>query len=82
MAAFGDSCRDSGHGLVAATDPLRMARKDDAPQQRVIDARNRGNGQRSVRLDAGKLDHLGPFLGFSGYELPEIGGRPRKRRAA
>jgi len=37
---------------------------------------------RSVRLDAGELDHLGPLLGFVGYELAEIGRRARKYRAA
>jgi hypothetical protein len=29
----------------------------------------------SVRLDAGELDHLGPFLRFVGDELSEVGGR-------
>jgi hypothetical protein len=28
---------------------------------------------RSLRLDVGELDHLGPFLGFIGNELAEIG---------
>src|SRR5262249_3836381 len=36
----------------------------------------------SLRLDAGRLDHLGPFLGFVGNELAKIGGRARERRAA
>jgi hypothetical protein len=30
----------------------------------------------SLRLDANELDHLGPFLGFVGDVLPEIGGEP------
>src|SRR5215510_11574354 len=37
---------------------------------------------RSLRLDAGRLDHLGPFLGFVGNELAKIGGRARECRAA
>src|SRR5262249_23485025 len=32
----------------------------------------------SLRLDAGGLDHLAPFLGFLGAELAKIGGRARK----
>src|SRR5262245_4883782 len=36
----------------------------------------------SVRLDAGELDHLGPFLGFVGDKLAELGRRSRQRRAA
>jgi hypothetical protein len=36
----------------------------------------------SLRLDAGELDHLGPFLGFVGNELAEIGRRARKHCAA
>jgi hypothetical protein len=35
---------------------------------------------RSIRLDAGEPDHLGPFLGFFGGELAEFamfgGGMP------
>ena len=33
------------------------------------------NVARSVQLRAGKLRHLGPFLGFVGHELREFGGR-------
>src|SRR5215831_8173197 len=36
----------------------------------------------SLRLDAGEFDHLGPFLGFVGDELAEVGRRERNRRAA
>src|SRR6476660_7921350 len=36
----------------------------------------------SVGLDAGRPDHLTPLLGFIGDELPEVGGRTRKYRAA
>src|SRR6266478_6091918 len=35
----------------------------------------------SLRLDAGGLDHFGPFLGFVGDELAEVGGRARKHSA-
>jgi len=35
----------------------------------------------SFRLDMGGADHLGPFLGFIGEELAELGRRERKRRA-
>src|SRR5262245_29846843 len=36
----------------------------------------------SLRLDAGGLDHLAPFLGFRGDEPAEVRRRARKRRAA
>src|SRR2546425_7460609 len=36
----------------------------------------------SVRLGAGKLDHLGPLLGFLGDEPAEVGGRAGKHDAA
>jgi hypothetical protein len=37
---------------------------------------------KSLRLDACKLDHLGPFLGLVRHELAEIGGRaPQRDRA-
>src|SRR5215813_5784687 len=36
---------------------------------------------RSLRLDARKLDHPGPFLGFLGDEVTEIGRRQRKLTA-
>jgi hypothetical protein len=36
----------------------------------------------SLRFDARDLDHLGPFRGFVGDELSEIGGRAHERRAA
>src|SRR3979490_287379 len=32
-----------------------------------------------LRLDAGRADHLGPFLGFLRDELAEPGGRARER---
>src|SRR6266542_3382803 len=35
----------------------------------------------SLRLDAGGLDYFGPFLGFVGDELAEVGGRARKHSA-
>src|SRR5215471_4371842 len=38
--------------------------------------------ERSVRFRARELDHLGPFLGFIGNELCEIGGRASKCRTA
>src|SRR5262245_31965667 len=34
----------------------------------------------SFRLDAGRLDYFGPFLGFVSDELAEVGGRARQRR--
>src|SRR4051794_23906836 len=36
----------------------------------------------SLRLEAGELDPLAPFLGFVCYELSEVGGRARQQRAA
>ena len=36
----------------------------------------------SLRLSAGRLDHLAPLLGFFGDELTEVGGRAPKRHAA
>src|SRR6516165_11861875 len=36
----------------------------------------------SFRLDMGGADHLGPFLGFVGEELAELGRTERKRGAA
>src|SRR5262249_17552302 len=36
----------------------------------------------SLRLDAGELNYLGPFLGFFGDQLAELGRRSRQRRAA
>ena len=33
-----------------------------------------------LRLDVGRPDHLGPFLGFVGDELAEVGGRAGKHR--
>src|ERR1700736_492068 len=36
----------------------------------------------SLRLDAGELHHLGPFLGFRGDEIAEVGGRAQKRHRA
>ena len=35
-----------------------------------------------LRLDIGRPDHLGPFLGFVSDELAEVGGRAGKDRAA
>jgi hypothetical protein len=35
----------------------------------------------SLCFDAGELDPLGPFLGFSGYELSEISGGQHERHA-
>src|SRR6202023_957522 len=37
---------------------------------------------RSFRLDVRELDHLGPFLGFIGNELAEIGRRAGKWHGA
>src|ERR1700726_1950221 len=37
---------------------------------------------RSLRLDVRELDHLGPFLGFVGNELAEIGWRAGKCHGA
>src|SRR5262249_7618520 len=37
---------------------------------------------RSVRLDAGELDHLAPLLRFVGYELSKVGGRAWEHEAA
>src|SRR5581483_6775521 len=37
---------------------------------------------KSVRFDAGELDHLGPFLGFAADELLEVGGRAGEHVAA
>jgi hypothetical protein len=34
-----------------------------------------------LRLDADGLDHFGPFLGFVGDELAEVGGRTDERCA-
>src|SRR6516162_7700362 len=36
----------------------------------------------SVRLDAGKLDHLAPLVGFVGYELSKVGGRTGEHRSS
>src|SRR5262249_3546701 len=36
----------------------------------------------SLRLNAGGLDHLAPFLGFFGDQPAELGRRSRQRRAA
>src|ERR1700722_7766416 len=36
----------------------------------------------SLRLDIRELDHLGPFLGFVGNELAEIGRRAGKHHGA
>src|SRR5262245_42587106 len=33
-------------------------------------------------LDASRLDHPGPLLGFVGYMLSQVGWRERKRRSA
>src|SRR5262245_24092495 len=38
--------------------------------------------RRSLNLDAGELDHLGPLLGFLSDELAEVGGRTGKHRTA
>src|SRR5262245_769595 len=40
------------------------------------------NVGRSLRLNAGELDHLAPFLSFVGDELAEIGGGTRKHLPA
>src|SRR5690242_10764524 len=37
---------------------------------------------RSLRLDAGELHHLGPFLGFRRHQFAEIGGRAEERHRA
>src|SRR6266478_764072 len=39
-------------------------------------------GAGSLPLDARKLDHPGPLLGFLGDELAEVGGRTREYRCA
>jgi hypothetical protein len=41
-----------------------------------------GTCPRSLRLDTGEPDHLGPFFGFVGDELPEVGRRAGKYHAA
>src|SRR5258707_1513074 len=44
--------------------------------------RKRSAGVGSIRLYAGKLDHLGPLLDFVSNELSEVGGRACKRCGA
>src|SRR5262249_2912039 len=41
-----------------------------------------GVPQCSLRLDAGELHHLGPFLGFRGDEVAEVAGRAKERHRA
>jgi hypothetical protein len=45
-------------------------------------SRNIQPGCRLVRLDAHELDHLGPLLGFVGYELSELDRCHRQRHTA
>jgi hypothetical protein len=53
-------------------------------QQGVVDLRNKrygtspSSGLTSLRLDVGRADHLGPFLGFVGDELAKdrLAARP------
>src|SRR5262245_5673145 len=40
------------------------------------------SGSASLRLDAGRLDHLAPFLGFVGDQLAKVGRGAGKHRAA
>jgi hypothetical protein len=48
---------------------------------REWDLWNVGCDRGSVRLDAGELDHLRPFLGFVGDEFAKVGGREREHVA-
>src|SRR5580704_1294092 len=52
------------------------------PPQRVIPRSAFMERYRSFGPDAGRSDHLGPFLGFVGNKVAEVGGRARKDRAA
>src|SRR5215467_15346108 len=60
------------HGLTTASGAVRRTKRYGMSVQIAG----------SLRLDAGGLDHLAPFLGFLGDELAKIGGRARKHRAA
>src|SRR6266508_2754677 len=52
------------------------------PRQRFSATKDYGTcWPESLRLDAGGLDYFGPFLGFVGDELAEVGGRARKHSA-
>jgi hypothetical protein len=44
------------------------------PPQRVIPRSAFMERYRSFGPDAGRSDHLGPFLGFVGNEVAEVGG--------
>jgi hypothetical protein len=77
MAAFGESCRDSGHVSCLFLTLLGLAaRKNDAAQQRVVEPS--GRQVDLVQLSVARPDHLARLLSFFGNELPEVGGQTRK----
>src|SRR5262249_25795977 len=64
--------RGSSTGRRVLTQLRHVARKDNAAQQRVADAR-----QQSVGLDARELYHLAPLFGLVRNNLAEVGRRHR-----
>src|SRR5262245_28797857 len=61
---------------------LPTLQRSSMPRQRLSSTAVMERQPGSLRLDAGRLDHFGPFLGFVGDELAEIGRRADKRRAS
>src|SRR5262249_62173321 len=66
----------------------RGSRSWDEPDPQRSSGRSRGTDDMeyrppgSLRLDAGKLDHLAPLLGFVGDEFPEFSGGHKCRLEA
>src|SRR5262249_36637976 len=67
----------------AKSTAIRSSRRHGRTPAISLDGRlwNLGWNRGSVRLDAGELDHLRPFLGFVGDELAKVGGREREHVA-
>src|SRR5260370_20421623 len=70
------------HGRGASADAVASGLKRSLTLRRSLNKTlwNVGMCPRSLRLDAGELDHLSPFVDISGDELGELVRRVRRHR--
>src|SRR6478609_6310368 len=77
---------DRTHALQQNSVVIRSSRPRDGHRPFAewddMDFRRPGRAPRSLRLDAGRADHLAPLLGFVPDQLAEVSRRAREWRAA